>query len=139
MSFQAKIAGAVVAVVGAALIFILFFRTSDEAAIEAFLRAGAESAQKADADAVIAMLSRSFKSPQGDHAWAVGRIRNALQRSPGQIQVLGVAVQVDGEAGRATVKLRGHLGANELWRAGFDFYLEKESDGWRITSAEELR
>lgn len=139
MSFQAKIAGAVVAVVGGALIFILFFRTSDEAAIEAFLRAGAESAQKADADAVIAMLSTSFKSTQGDHAWAVGRIRSVLQRSPGQVQVLGVAVQVDGEEAQATVKLRGHLGANELWRAGFDFRLRREDGGWKVTCAEELR
>lgn len=138
MSFQAKTIGAVAAVMGAALLFLLFFRTTDEAAVEAFLRAGAEAAQRADADAVIAMLSTSFKSSQGDHAWAVGRIRNALQRSPGQIEVLGIAVQVDGERAQATLTLRGHLGPNELWKAGFDFRLRKEAGAWKATSAEQL-
>jgi len=72
-------------------------------------------------------------------AWAVARIRSVLQRSPGQIQVLGVAVQVDGEEAQATVKLRGHFGANELWRTGFSFRLSKENGAWKVTSAEELR
>ena len=139
MSFQAKVIGGVGAVMGAALIFILFFRTSDEAAIEAFLREGAEAAQKADPDKVVAMLSPAFKSPQGDRAWAEGRIRGALQRSPGQIEVLGCVVQVDGDAAQATLRLRGHLGKNDLWRAGFDFRLRREDGAWKVTSAEELR
>lgn len=137
MSFQAKIAGTVGAVMGAALLFILFFRTSDEAAIEAFLRAGAESAQNGDADAVVALLSTSFKCPQGEYAWAEGRIRQALRQRPGQIEVLGCVVQVEGESARALVKLRGHLGANELWRISFDFRLSKEDGAWKISSVDE--
>ena len=140
MSFQAKVAGGVALVMGAALAFILFFRTSDEAAIEALLRGGAEAAQKADADGVIAMLSTSFKSAQGDHAWAVERIRGALTRSPGFIEVLGCAVQViDEETAQASIRLRGYVGKNELWRAGFDLRLRKEDGGWKVTSAEELK
>lgn len=140
MSFHAKVVGGVALVMGAALVFILFFRTSDEAAVEALLRQGAEAAQKADADGVIALLSPSFKSAQGDHAWAVQRIRSALTRSPGFIEVLGCAVQVgdDGTA-QATIRLRGYVGRNELWRAGFDLRLRKEEAGWKVTSAEELR
>ncbi len=137
MSFQAKIVGAVVGVVGAALLFILFFRTSDEAAVEAFLRAGADAAQKADADAVVAMLSTSFKCPQGEYAWAEGRIRQALRQRPGQIEVLGCVVQVEGESARALFKLRGHIGANELWRISFDFHLRKEDGAWKISSVDE--
>ena len=140
MSFAAKIVAGVGLVMGAALVFILFFRTSDEAAIEALLRAGAEAAQKADADGVIGLLSPSYKSTGGDHAWAVQRIRGALTRSPGFVEVLGCAVQViDEEKAQASVRLRGYLGKNELWRAGFDLRLRKEKGGWKVTSAEELR
>jgi len=140
MSFAAKVVAGVGLVMGAALVFILFFRTSDEAAIEALLREGAEAAQKADADGVIAMLSTSFKSSAGDHAWAAQRIRNALTRSPGFIEVLGCAVQVlDEESAQASIRLRGYVGKNELWRAGFDLRLRKEEGGWKVTSAEELR
>lgn len=139
MSFQARIIGIVGAVMGGALLFILFFRTSDEAAIEAMLRDGAEAAQRADADAVVAMVSTSFKSTKGEYAWAVERIRHMLQRSPGQIEVLGCAVQVDGETAQATINLRGYLMKNELWRAGFDLRLRKEDGAWKVVSAEELR
>jgi len=137
MSFQVKVAAGAATVMGAALVFILFFRTSDEAAVEAFLRAGAESAQKADADAVVAMLSTSFRCPKGGYAWAVERVRQALRQSPGQIEVLSCVVQVDGEAAQAMLKLRGHLGANELWRISFDFGLRKEDGAWKLSSVDE--
>jgi ketosteroid isomerase-like protein len=137
MSFQAKVIGAVGAVMGAAVCFILFFRTSDEAEIEALLREGAEAAQRADADAVVALLSQSFSAPQGDYGWAEGRIRQALKQSPGQIEVRSCVVQVDGDKARALLKLRGHLGPNELWRISFDFHLRKEEGGWKITSLDE--
>jgi len=140
MSFHAKVVTGVGVVMGAALIFILFFRTSDEAAIEALLRGGAEAARKADADGVIALLSTSFKSAAGDHAWAAQRVRERLTRSPGFIEVLGCAVQVtDEENAQATIRLRGYVGKNELWRAGFDLTLRKEEGGWKVTSAEELK
>ena len=137
MSFQAKIVGVVGAVMGGALLFILFFRSSDEAAIEALLREGAEAAQRADADAVVAMISTSYKHPQGDYAWAVGRVRHALQRSPGQIEVLNCVVQVTGEEARASVQLRGHVGANELWRISIEFHLRKESGAWKVVATDE--
>jgi hypothetical protein len=137
MSFQLKMIGIVSVVMGAALVFILFFRTSEEAAVEAVLRGGADAAQRAEVDAVIDLLSPSFKCPKGDYAWAVGRIRQALQRSPGQIEVLGCAVQVDGEEAQAALKLRGHLGANELWRIAFDFRLRKEAGAWKVISVDE--
>jgi hypothetical protein len=139
MSFQAKVIGGTAVVLGAALLFILFFRSSEEEAIEKWLRAGAEAAQTADADAVVAMLSLAFKSSQGDHAWAVGRIRGALQRSPGFIEVLGCAVQVDDEVNAgATLRLRGYVGKNELWRTAFSLRLRKEGGAWKVISAEQL-
>jgi hypothetical protein len=137
MSFQAKIIGVVGAVMGGALLFILFFRSSEEAAIEAMLREGAEAAQRADAEAVVALVSKEYKHPQGDYAWAVGRVRQALQRSPGQIEILGCAVQVDGEAAQATIKLRFHLGPNERGRIAFDFRLRKEEGAWKVVGSDE--
>lgn len=139
MSFHTKVVGSVALVVGAALVFILFFRSGEEEAIEAWLRAGAESARRADADAVVAMLSPSFRSPQGDRAWAEGRIRGALPRSPGFIEVLGCAVQVaDAENADATIRLRGYVGKNELWKAAFALRLKKENGAWKVVSAEEI-
>lgn len=137
MSFQVKVIAGVALLMGAALLFILFFRTSDEAAIEALLRGGAESAQKGDADAVVALLSKSFKHPQGDYAWAEGRVRQALKQPRGLIEVLSCVVQVEGETARTMLKLRGHIGANELWRISFDFSLRKEDGVWRISSVDE--
>jgi hypothetical protein len=139
MSFQVKVILGTVVVLGAALLFILFFRSTEEQAVEAWLRAGAESAQKADADAVVAMLSPAFKSSQGDHAWAVGRIRGTLTRSPGFIEVLGCAVQVEDESNAgATLRLRGYVGGNELWRTAFALRLRKEGGAWKVSSAETL-
>lgn len=137
MSFAVKVVAGVAVVMGAALLFILFFRTSDEAAIEALLREGAEAAQRADADAVVAILSKSFRAPKGGYDWAESRVRQALRRSPGQIEFVSCLVQVDGETARAVVKLRGHVGANELWRITFDFALRKEDGAWKVSSVDE--
>lgn len=138
MSFQAKTIGLMGGVLALALAFILFFRTSDQAAIEKLLREAAESAQKADAEAVVALISRSFESERGNYDWAAGRVRGALTRSPGFIEVLGCAVEVeDGERARALLHLRGYVGKNELWRMSLDLRLRKESGEWKVTSAVE--
>ena len=87
MSFHVKVVLAVVVLVAAALGLIFLLRSSDEEAIEKLLQDGAAAASRQDADAVIALLSKSFKSSEGDHAWAVQRLRRALAQPVGQLEV----------------------------------------------------
>ena len=136
MRFQLKVVLGAVAVMGAVLLWLLFFRTTDERAIEELCRAGAESAQKGDAEGVIALLSASFKNSAGDHAKAAGLIRGQIPQLRGAVEVTSFLAQVEGETATATVGLRGHALGNELWRRTLSLRLRKESGAWKVTSAE---
>ena len=70
MKFHVKVVLGVAAVMGAALLWMLFYRTSDEKAIEELCRGGVAAAEKGDAESVIALLSKSFKNAEGDYARA---------------------------------------------------------------------
>jgi ketosteroid isomerase-like protein len=137
VSFNAKVVAATAVIMGGALLFILFFRTSDEEAVEALLRDAAAAAERADADAVVTILSPDFKSPRGDAAWAERYIRERLTRSPGQIEVLSVVVQVSGDDATATIGLRGYVFKNELWRTALSLRLRRAGGTWKVVSAEE--
>ena len=137
MSFNAKVIAGTAAVMGAAVLFILFFRTSDEEAVENLLREAADAAARADADAVVGILSVNFDSPRGDYRWAERYIRERLTRSPGEIEVLNVAVQVTGDEATAVVGLRGYVLKNELWRTALSLRLRRVEGEWKVTSAEE--
>jgi hypothetical protein len=138
MRFQVKIIAAVVVVMGGALLFMLFFKSSDEQAIEELCRKGAEAAQKADADGVIALISTSFKGEEGGYDEICRRIRSRLVRSPGFVEVTSFVAQVDGENATATVGVRGYAGRNELWKTAFSLRLRKEAGQWKVTGAEEV-
>lgn len=137
MSFNAKVIGATAAIMGGALLFILFFRTSDEEAVETLLREAAAAAERADAEAVVAVLSPDFKSARGDREWAERAIRERLTRSPGQIEVLSVVVQVSGDEATASIGLRGYVLRNELWRTVFSLRLRRENGAWKVVWADQ--
>lgn len=137
MSFNAKVIGGTLALMGAALLFILFFRTSDEEAVEQLLREAAAAAERGDAEAVVGILSVNFDCPRGDYTWAQRYVRDRLTRSPGQIEVLGVAVQVNGDEAAATVGLRGYVLKNELWRTALSLRLRRVEGAWKVDYAEE--
>lgn len=138
MKFQLKVIAAVVVVMGGALLFVLFFKSSEEQAIEALCRKGAEAAQKADPEGVIALLSTSFKNEEGGYEDACRRIRSRLVRSAGFVEVTSFVAQVEGESATATVGVRGHAGRNELWKTAFALRLRKEAGEWKVTGAEEV-
>ena len=136
MSFQVKVIAGVGAVMGAALLWILFFRTSDEQAIEALCRKGVEAAQSGDVDGVVALLSTSFKNNEGDYAHAVGRLKGAVPQLRGALEMTSFVAQVDGDAATATVGLRGHALGRELWRSALAMRFRKEDGVWKVTSAD---
>lgn len=138
MKFHAKIVLATAAVMGAALLWLLFFRTSDERAIEDLCRAGAAAAEKGDVEAVIALLSTSFRNSEGDYAKVCERLRGRISQVRGGVELKSFVAQVDGEAATATVGVRGHALGNELWRTTLSLKLRKESGAWRVVSAETI-
>lgn len=138
MRFHLKVVAGVVVVMGAALLWLLFFRTSDEQAIEELCRKGADAAQRGDPEALIALVSTSYKSDEENYEGVCARIRSRLVRSAGVVEVTSFVAGVDGDAASATVGARGSLGRNELWRTAFALRLKREPDGWKVVSAQAL-
>jgi hypothetical protein len=138
MKFQVKVVLGVAAVMGAALIWMLFYRTTDEKAIEELCREGVAAAEKGDAEAVIALLSTSFKNSEGDYAKVCERLRGTLPQIRGAVEVTSFVAEADGDAGTATVGVRGHALGNDLWRTALALKLKKENGVWKVVSAETL-
>jgi ketosteroid isomerase-like protein len=137
--FHAKVTVAALVLVGAAAALVFLFRSSEEEAIEELLRDGAAAASSQDAEAVIRLLSTSFKSSEGDHAWAVQRIRRALSQPVGQLEVSPGGIQVEGDLASARIRLRAKAGPYSTGEMGFDFRFRKEGGAWKVVSAEEIR
>jgi hypothetical protein len=139
MNFHVKVVLAVAVLVAAALAMIFFLRSSDEEAIEKLLQDGAAAASRQDAEAVIALLSKSFRSKEGDYAWAVERIRGVLKQPVGQLSVSPGGITVEGDEASARVGLRASAGPREMGRTSFDFRFRRENGVWKVISAEEIR
>jgi len=139
VSFHAKITTAVVVLLAAALGLLFLLRSGDEEAIEQLLKDGAAAASKQDAEAVIALLSKDFKSSEGDHAWAVQRIRRALAQPVGQIEVSPGGIEVEEGEASAKVRLRSKAGPYGIGETGYDFRFRKEGGAWKVISAEEIK
>ncbi len=139
MSFHVKVVLAVAVLVAAALALIFLLRSSDEEAIEKLLQDGAEAASRQDADAVISILSKNFKSKEGDYAWAVERVRGVLRQPVGQLTVSPGGITVEGDEASARVGLKASAGPREIGRTSFEFTFRKENGAWKVFSAEELR
>jgi len=139
VSFHAKVVAAAAVVLSVAFGLVFLLRSSDEEAIEELLREGARAASLQDAAAVEALLSKSFRSSEGDYDWAVRRIRRALAQPAGQIEAAPGPIQIQGEEASARVRLRAKAGPYGVGEADFDFRFRKESGAWKVVSAEEVK
>jgi hypothetical protein len=139
MSFPVKLTLAVLGIVAVAFALLFLIRDSDEEAIEKLLQRGAEAASKQDAEGVIALLSVRFKSTEGDHAWAVQRIRRLLSQGVGTVEVSPAGIVIDGEDASARVGLRAKAGPYGVGETRVDFRFRKENGVWKVTGAEEIR
>lgn len=139
MKFHAKVTVAALVLVGAAAALVFLFRSSEEEMIEQLLRDGAAAASRQDAESVVGLLSPSFKSSEGDHAWAVGRIRRALAQPVGQLEVSPGGIQVEGDQASARIRLRAKAGPYSTGEMSFEFRFRKEGGAWKVVSAEEIR
>ena len=139
MSFQVKVVLGVAALVGAALGLIFLLRSSDEEAIEKLLQDGAAAASRQDADAVIALLSRNFRSNEGGYDWAVERVRGVLRQPVGQLAVSPGGILIEGDEASARVGLKASAGPREIGRTSFEFKFRKENGVWKVISAEQVR
>jgi hypothetical protein len=137
VSFHVKVIAAVAAVIALASAWLLLFRTSDEAAIEALLREGAAAAERGDADAVLALVSKDYRNGGEDRAAVEAKIRRAVGQRLGLLEVSGAAVQVSGDAAEATCVVTARALQHELGSFGLKLKLGREKAGWRVTSAEE--
>ena len=139
MSFHAKVTVGVAALVAVALGLIFLLRSSDEEAIEQLLKDGAAAASRQDAEAVVALLSKAFKSNEGDYDGAVQRVRRALAQPVGRIEASPGGIEVTGDEAFAKVRLRARAGPREVGETAFEFRFRKENGAWKVTGAEELR
>jgi hypothetical protein len=141
MGFAKKIILGVTLLVAVAASAVFLLGSSDEKAIERLVETGAKAAEKGDAEGVIALLSRSYQAPGQDYDAAAQRIRREIspQRNLGQIQVQGISIQVNGPDASVQLRVRARAGPYALGEMGFSLKLRKEEEGWKVTSAEEIR
>ena len=110
----------------------------EEKTIEKLLEEGAEAAGRGDAEAVIALLSKSYQAPGQDYAAAVQRIRTEVARGKGlTVEPSGAQIQVTGEEADANVLVRVKAGPRPLGDFGLKLRLRKEGGVWKVVSGEE--
>jgi hypothetical protein len=138
MSFQVKLVAVVAALVGAAVLAILILTGGKGGEIETMLEAAAAAAARGDAEAVAALVSRSYRLGEEDYEGAVARIRREV--IPGRfeaVELAGIDLSVSGEEAEARVRVK--VEAPKYGPGLFSLRLKfrKEAEGWRVVSAEE--
>jgi len=139
MNFYAKVLIGAGAPVGAAALLIFLLASSEEKTIEKVLKEGAEAAARGDAEAVIALLSKTYQAPNQDYEAAVRRIRVEVGRAKGMtLEVAGAQIRVEGEEADADVLVRVRAGPRPLGDVGLRLRLKKEGGAWKVIRGEEV-
>lgn len=139
MNFYVKVFVGVGILIAAAALGVYLLSSSEEKAIEALLREGAAAAERGDAEAVIALLSKGYQAPGQDYEAAARRIRAEVARvAKGMsLEVAGAQIQVDGEEADANVLVRVRAGPRPLGDVGLRLRLKKEGGAWKVVRGEE--
>lgn len=142
MNFYLKVTLGVAVLVAVALALVLLVTDSDEAAIEDLLEGGARAAERGDAEAIVALISRDYRAPDETYERVAERVRSEvadLKRYPGlSVKVTGASIVVEGEEADAQfgVKVTAAMRSGTV---GFRVRLRKEGGTWKVTSAQEVR
>jgi hypothetical protein len=140
VSFPAKVAGGTAVLLGAAAAAVFLLSSGAEREIERRIEEAARAAERGDAEAVVAFLSRAYRSGNEDYEDAARRVRREVRRLGGgaSLRVEGCAVDVDGEEAEALVRVAVRLGPRPA--GGFDLRLRlrREEGVWRVIAAEEV-
>jgi hypothetical protein len=148
MSFYAKVllgAGLLLAI---ALAGVYLLRDSEEEVIEKMLQGGAAAASRGDAESIVALVSKSYRTERENYEEATARIRREIKRfGGGQLELLGAAVTIEGETAEASFRVRARAGPYGIGEFGMRLQLRKEpvdpAQGgpgvWKVTAAEDLR
>lgn len=140
MSFHVKVAAGVALLVGVALAAIFLLGSGDEKAIEQLLVEGAAAHSRGDAEAVIALISKSYRTKEDDYEAICKRLRDVRgTREYPPVEVVGSAIEVSGKEADAHVRVRGRMGPYRGAETGLRLKLRREEGGWKVTAAEEIR
>ncbi len=109
---------------------------TDAEAVEDVVVEATKAVDRGDFEAFGRLLSPTYRGEGGTRDGAVARVRKAWRADgPRALASTVIGVQVDGDAARAQVNVRGFfLGRLFLFRLDVGFV--READGWRVASAE---
>jgi ketosteroid isomerase-like protein len=134
-----KLVLGVVGVLVLAALALFLLRSSDEKVIEALLQEGAAAAQRGDADAVMALVSKDYRNGDEDYAKIEAKIRRVVGQRTGMLEVGGVAVSVSGDVADASCVVRVMVLSKELGRFGLRTKFKREAGKWKVVEGEETR
>jgi ketosteroid isomerase-like protein len=137
VNFQVKLGLGVAAVTALAAASLWLLSSSDEEAVEALLREGAAAAERGDADAVVALLSADYRNGEEDRAAAEEKIRRAVGRRTGSLEVAGAAIQVSGDLAEASCRVNVKALQHSLGSFALRVKLRRENGAWKVVAAEE--
>jgi hypothetical protein len=142
VSFPAKVAGGTAVLLGAAAAAVFLLSSGAEREIERRIEEAARAAERGDAEAVVAFLSRAYRSGNEDYEDAAGRVRREVRRLGGgggaALRVEGCAVDVHGEEAEALVRAVVRLGPRPAGEFQVRLRFRREEGVWRVIAAEEV-